>query len=362
MAAKHPVIYPVIMCGGSGTRLWPLSRKATPKQYWALAGEDTMLQATLKRVAKSADLSVAPTTIICAKGHEGVIRDHAAKANVPIGDIVLEPMGRNTAPVAAVAAALVREKDPDGLILLVPADHHVADPAEFWTCVGKGVAAAQDGALVTLGIHAAKPETGYGYIERGDQISDDCYGVKRFVEKPNAETAAAYLADGGYYWNAGIFLFQAEAMDREMRAHARDISEQSLKALDHATRDNGVITLDKEKFAACPSDSIDYAVMEKTENAAIVAPVNIGWNDIGAWEAVADLQQADGTETVGDVLTEDCKNSFIRSDGPLVAAIGIEDLVVVATDDAILITRKGQSQDVKKIVEQLKKTKREELL
>ena len=364
--AHTGVIYPVIMCGGSGTRLWPMSRKKSPKQYLNLAGDQTMLEATLTRVADGRELRVAPPVVVCAAGHEDEVRRHAATAGVELGDIILEPMGRNTAPVAAIAAAHIRAVDPDGLILLTPADQHIGDPDGFWTAIAKGVSAAKDGHLVTLGLNPTRAEIGYGYIERGAALNpeagDDTFQVKCFREKPDLATATKYLADGNFFWNAGIFLFGADAMDQEMKTHAPEISQVSLAALAAAARDNGTILLDPKIFAACPSDSIDYAVMEKTDHAAVIAPVKIGWSDIGAWEAVQDLTPQGDLTLIGDVIAEDCTNSYIRSVGPLIAAIGVEDLIIVATGDTVLVTRKDKSQDVKKIVTHLKNKDRTDLL
>lgn len=355
-------IYPVIMAGGSGTRLWPLSRRNMPKQYCAVTGDRSMLELTLRRVGSRDGFSVAAPIIVCAEQHAGAVRGIADEAGIELGDIILEPAGRNTAPVAAIVAAHVAATDPDGLILLLPADHLIADTDGFWGAIGKAVGAAADGYLITLGIKPEHPETGYGYIEIGESLDGDCYKVSRFVEKPDLETAQTYLDAGTFFWNAGIFLFSAQTMKEEMEAHAADILSASVTALDKADRKDGLVYLDKQSFEACPSDSIDYAIMEKTARAAIVAPVSVGWNDIGAWSALLEIDEEIAGNEVGDVIAVDCKNSYLRSEGPLVAAIGLEDIVVVATGDAVLVARADQAQKVKKIVEALKQGDRQNLL
>ncbi|MEM9810801.1 MAG: sugar phosphate nucleotidyltransferase [Pseudomonadota bacterium] len=348
-------ITPVIMAGGSGTRLWPLSRGAQPKQYQALVGSRTMLEETLARV--SGDDYAAPV-VIGSTRHREVIE---AQLPSPEARIVLEPFGRNTGPAAIVAALLVGADDPDALVLLLPADHHIADRQAFSDAVGRGVAAAETGHLVTLGITAESPETGYGYIKRGTPLTEGTFKVEAFVEKPDRPTAEQYIAESTYAWNAGIFLYRASDLLREAEQHAGEMLAKTKIAFAKAEREGRSLALMADDFNSVPSDSIDYALMEKTENAAVVNPVTIGWDDIGSWAAVKAF--SDG-ESSSDVIAIDCQDTMIRtgSDGPLVAAVGLEGFVVVATGDTVLICPQGRCQDVKKIVEELKARNRNELL
>lgn len=355
-----PRIYPVIMCGGSGTRMWPLSRQAKPKQYHALVSEQTMLQETVARVKASKNLDVAPPSFVCAQADAEIIKSQCAELGVTPHKIVLEPIGRNTAPVAAAISQIIGAEDSEGLILLLPADHHISDSKGFWTAVNKGIATAQDGYLTTLGIHPAHAETGYGYIQRGKSLGNDVYAVSQFVEKPDPDTAESYLKSGDFYWNAGIFLFSVAAMKDAFSAHAPDIFADTKISIAAAKLTGNIIYLDKDSFAACRKDSIDYAIMEKAGKVAIIAPVDIGWNDIGSWASLGQLL-GDGAES-GDVIALDCNKSYIHSDGPLVAAIGLENIIVVATDDAVLVMPADRAQDVKAIVERLKASGRTDLL
>ena len=353
--SKTPRITPVILSGGSGTRLWPLSRKALPKQLLPLAGAGTMIQET---VARAQGEGFAAPLIICNQEHRFLIAEQLRAAGVTGAQIMLEPVGRNTAPAAAVAALRVMEGDPDGLVLLMPSDHVVQDRAAFLRAIALAQKAARDGALVTFGIQPTEPQTGYGYIKAGAELAtvSGAFAIARFVEKPDAATAQAYLAEGGYYWNSGIFLFQARAFLEELaRLHPRML-ECCRDALAHAHTDMDFIRLEEPAFVACPSDSIDYAVMEKATS-AVVVPVEMGWNDIGSWQALWDIapRDASGNAVQGNVLTEKAVGSYLRSEGPLVAAVGIENLVVVATKDAVLVSHRDSAQDVKKIVDQLDK-------
>ncbi|MEL7128687.1 MAG: mannose-1-phosphate guanylyltransferase/mannose-6-phosphate isomerase [Pseudomonadota bacterium] len=350
-------IYPVIMSGGSGTRLWPLSRQATPKQYLPLIDDTSLMEETLQRISHShgTDLSIAPPTIICAAGHRDQVFDHCKRAgNMPLR-VILEPVARNTAAVAAIAAAEIETMDPDGLVLLLPADHHVKDPAAFWLAINAGVPQAEKGYLTTLGIQPSHPETGYGYIRTGASLSDQVFKIATFEEKPDEETAKRYVESGDYYWNAGIFLFAAKAMLEECRAEAGDILEAALAAWESAKRENEVLLLDETLFSACRSESIDYAIMERTQRAAVIAPVDIGWNDIGSWDALSTLIREDGHNHGGDnTIIIDSQNSYARTTGPKVALVGVENLIVVATGDSVLVLKSDRSQDVKKVVEALK--------
>ena len=358
-------LVPVIMCGGAGSRLWPRSRAASPKQFLSLISGNTMLAETASRLGRAdIDAAIAPPVIICGDGQETLVLRDLASAGSAASRIVIEPFGRNTAAVTAVAALEAGAQDADALVLLLPADHHIADVTGFWRGVGAGLDAAREGYLVTLGIEAAGPDTGYGYIRRGEALSPGVFKVQAFKEKPDVETAAAYLATGEYDWNAGIFLFRADAMIRAFEAHAPAILAQCREALGAASLTGIVTRLDAAAFEACPSEPVDIAIMEKASRVAVVAPVTAGWNDVGSWDAIADLKFAgDGSGiTAPNVLALNCNNCLIESDGPLVAAIGLEDLVIVATADAILITRRGATQDVKTIVNTLKANGRKDLL
>ncbi|GGY50310.1 mannose-1-phosphate guanylyltransferase [Parvularcula lutaonensis] len=347
-------IIPVIMAGGSGTRLWPLSRKARPKQFQPLISERTMLDETLARVTGPA---FGPAAVIGSAPHAEMIAESLGEG----GRIVLEPFGRNTAPAAIVAALLARETDPDSLVLLLPADHHIADVPAFQEAVARGVAAAEKGYLVTLGITPEGPETGYGYIKRGEPLTEGTFTVAQFVEKPDRPTAERYIAEGDYAWNAGIFLYRAGDLLAEAEAHAGEMLTATKAAYDAAERSGSQIALTPEAFDPVPSDSVDYAIMEKTAKAAVVSPVTIGWNDIGSWAAVKDF--ATGEIAEGNIAI-DCTDTLIKtSEGaPMIAAVGLEGMVVVATADAVLILPAERSQDVKKIVEELKEKGRDALL
>ena len=352
-------IHPVILSGGVGSRLWPLSRSLFPKQLLDLAGPPSMLQQTMLRV-------VGPEfhrpLLICNAEHRFLVAEQARAVGVRPEAILLEPVGRNTAPAAALAALKVAEVDPQGILLLLPADHLVRDQARFEKAVARARAAAQDGRLVTFAITPSSPDTGYGYIQKGAALAgaDDVFAVARFVEKPDAAKAAAYLASRDYYWNSGMFAFRADRYLAELERLEPEILKSCRAALAGAAPDLDFLRLAEEPFGSCKSISIDYAVMEHTRNAAMV-PVEMGWSDIGSWESLwaASDKDGGGNALKGDVLVQDVRNSYLRSEGPLVAAIGVDDLVVVATADAVLVSSKSASQDVKKIVEQLERGGRE---
>lgn len=346
-------IQPVIMSGGAGTRLWPMSRQARPKQFLPLTGARSLFQETALRVAGE---GFAAPAVIGGAGHADEIARQLAAVGVGACAIVTEPAPRNTAAVAAVAAALTEAENPGALALLLPADHHIADAAGFRAAVMQGAPAARDGRIVTFGIKPAGPHTGYGYIERAAAVAPSVFAVAAFREKPDVETARAYVAGGAHYWNAGIFLFSPRTMLEEMGAHAAPIREAALAALARARRDGARIDLDAVAFAACPSDSIDYAVMEKTAKAAVVGPVDVGWNDIGAWSSIEEAAAGD------NVFTVDASGCLVKTDGPFVGVIGADDLIVIATGDAVLVAPKSRAQDVKKIVEELKRRGRGDLL
>jgi len=348
-------IIPVIMSGGAGSRLWPASRKAMPKQLLPLVTELTMVQETAQRL--SGEL-FHPPVFICNADHAEPLRQQMAEIDMPIGAIIVEPMGRNTAPCAVVAALHARVSDPDALILLAPADHHVTKPDAFRRSVAAAIPAAEKDCLVTFGIAPDGPETGYGYIQQGETTGPGAFEVQAFKEKPDSSTAQRYLDQGGFYWNAGIFLFSPEVLLSEMNRFHPDIVEQASKAYVDAKLCTGQINLNEDSFAACPSESIDYAVMEPTDKAAVV-PVDIGWNDIGSFTSLHALKKGEnGNAISGDVIIHDTQNSLIETDGPLVTTVGVDGVAVIVKDGSILVTKLEAAQDVKKIVEVLKAGKR----
>ncbi len=353
MPNKSAAITPVILSGGAGSRLWPLSRKALPKQLLALAGPSTMIQETVLRTRGP---GFAAPLVISGQDHRFLIAEQLRAAGIEGARIILEPAGRNTAPAAAVAALKVMEDDPDGLLLLMPSDHIVGDVPAFHAAVAVAAKAAAGGALVTFGIKPASPETGYGYIKSAQALAGapGAFAVERFVEKPDRPTAEGYLASGEYYWNSGMFLFSARAFLKEMERLEPGMLSCCQGAITHAHRDMDFIRLGEAAFLACPSQSIDYAIMEHAANAAVV-PVEMGWNDVGSWQSLWDIAQRgpDGNALLGDIVTQGSRNSYIRSEGPLIAAVGVENLVIVATKDAVLVSHRDAAQDVKKIVDQL---------
>jgi mannose-1-phosphate guanylyltransferase/mannose-6-phosphate isomerase len=347
---------PVILSGGSGTRLWPLSREAYPKQFLPLAGTDTMLQATWRRVAP---LATSAPIVVANEDHRFMVAEQLREAGCTPGAILLEPVGRNTAPAIAVAALQATAGGEDPLLLVLPSDHVIADTVAFRAAVGRAAAAAATGRLVTFGIVPTGPETGYGYIKAG--AGDDVRAVERFVEKPDAATAQGYVASGEYFWNSGMFLFRASRYLEELGRHQPQMLAACRAAFDNARRDADFVRLEKDAFAACPSDSIDYAVMEKTADAAVL-PISVGWNDVGSWSALWEVaeQDGDGNAHHGDVIALDCRDTLAWANGRLVAMIGLRDVVVVDTDDAVLVAHKDQVQEVKTVVARLKAAGRPE--
>jgi len=342
-------VQPVLLSGGSGTRLWPLSREMYPKQFLPLVGDDTMLQATWKRIAPLASL---PPIVVANESHRFLAAEQLRVLDVSNPAILLEPVGRNTAPAIAAAALQAMATGGDPLLLVLPSDHVIADAQAFRAAVVLASTAAEQGALVTFGIVPTGAETGFGYIQAA--AGDDVRKVLRFVEKPDASTAQGYVDAGGYYWNSGMFLFRASRYLQELERLRPDILAATRTAFAAATRDGDFIRLDKDAFATCPSESIDYAVMEKTD-AAMVLPVDIGWNDVGSWSALWDVaaRDADGNACRGDVIAIDSRNSYAHA-RRLVALVGVDDLVVVETDDAVLVAHKDRVQQVKEGVAQLK--------
>jgi len=353
-------LYPVILSGGSGTRLWPLSRAALPKQLLPLASEKTLLQETVLRLSGLMDAG-APL-IVCNNDHRFLIAEQMRDIEVTPLAIFLEPIGRNTAPAAAIAALHLLKQDADAVMLLLPADHLIRDVPAFHTAIGEGMKAVASSHLVTFGIVPDAPETGYGYIQQGAAL-DACgaHNVARFVEKPRREDAEQFLASGDYFWNSGMFLFSCKQFLDELGEFRPDILAACEQALARGQHDLDFCRLDKGAFAACPSDSIDYALMEHTRHAAVV-PTDIGWNDIGAWSALWEVGEKDtaGNVTRGDVFLESVSNSLIRAESRMVAAIGVSNLLIVETPDAILVADKSRAQEVKKVVDYLKANGRSE--
>ncbi|MDR3441153.1 mannose-1-phosphate guanylyltransferase/mannose-6-phosphate isomerase [Telmatospirillum sp.] len=356
-------ITPVVLSGGAGTRLWPLSREHFPKQFLPLAGTRSMIQETLLRFADSSRF--APPIVVTNDETRFTVAEQLRETGLVSGGLILEPVARNTAPATAAAALLAVSADPDAILLVVPSDHVIADVAGFLKLVEQALPAALDqGRLVTFSIVPTRPETGYGYIRRGAAL-DGLTGVHQvaaFVEKPDAERAAAFLAAGDYFWNSGMFLFSARHFLAELERYAPDVLAAARQAVAGQAVDLDFIRLDKDAFAASPSISIDYAVMEKTAMAATVA-CDVGWTDVGAWSElwrIAD-KDGDGNALQGDVLAEQSKNCYVRSEGMLTAVVGVDDLVVVVTDDAVLVTSRDHAQDVKLVVDRLRHDKRREL-
>jgi mannose-1-phosphate guanylyltransferase/mannose-6-phosphate isomerase len=356
------LITPVVMSGGAGSRLWPISRVARPKQLHALTGEGTLLRDTLERLASAPDV-FGPPVVVCSATHESLVREQLAGLDRP-PHLILEPMGRNTAACAAVVAYWAAGSgDPSRLVLLAPADHLVSSAGAFAQALKLAVPAAREGRLVSLGVRPTHPETGYGYIRLGEPYGD-IFEAAQFVEKPDRETAERYLAHGGYLWNGGYFLFRADRMIEEMERLAPGIAAGARASIDRgSTTGTGALLLDAASFAATPSDSIDYAIMERTDRIA-VAPLDAGWSDVGSWASVWDASRKDpeGNAAFGHVMAIGARGCFIRSEGPLVAAVGVKDLIIIATGDAVLIVPRHETQDVKKVVTQLTEMNRRELL
>lgn len=348
-------VLPIILSGGSGTRLWPLSRETYPKQFLPLVGEQTMLQATWHRAAPVANH--API-VVANEEHRFIAAEQLQQFGVKPSAILLEPKGRNTAPAIAVAALEAMRNGADPLLLVLPSDHVIRDEAAFQAAVTLAAAAADEGKLVTFGIKPTAPETGYGYIKAG--AGTGVSAVERFVEKPDLATAEGYLASGDYYWNSGMFLFRASRYLEELRKFQPAIAEASSKAWELAKRDADFTRLDKDAFAASPSDSIDYAVMEKTAD-AVVVPLDAGWNDVGSWSALLEVSEQDsaGNAHHGDVIQIDCRNTYAYG-SRLIAMVGLEDVVVVETPDAVLVGHRERIQEVKDVVGQIKSSGRSE--
>lgn len=354
-------IVPVLLSGGAGVRLWPLSRELYPKQLLPLCSDRSMLQDTALRVSNAGRF--APPLVVCNHEHRFIIAEQLRQIRLAHGGIILEPFGRNTAAAAAVAALAVAERAPDGLVLLLPADHLIADVPAFLATVDTAAAAAAAGHLVTFGIAPTAPETGYGYIQRGEalDVADGTYKVARFVEKPARALAERFLADGEHLWNSGMFLFRADRLLEEMEEHAPAVVAAARAALAGADRDLEFRRLDPTAFAEAPSVSIDVAVMERTRHAAVV-PCTLGWTDVGAWSALWEIGSRDeaGNVLIGDVVASDARDCYVRSETHLTAVVGLEGAVVVVTDDAVLVASRERVQEIKGVVERLKAAGRPE--
>ena len=351
-------ILPVILSGGSGTRLWPASRAMYPKQLLSLGGAHTMLQATALRMDGMPGAG-RDCLVVCNESHRYLVAEQLLEIGRD-ATIVLEPQGRNTAPAVALAAFVVAERNPQQLLLVMPADHRIADPSEFQACILRGIPAARAGRLVTFGIVPVRAETGYGYV-KAEPIGRQPVAVISFVEKPDKKTAQAYVSSGRYFWNSGIFLFTAERFLEELATHAPDIYAACAASVRGQQAGADFIRPDATAFLACRSDSLDYAVMEKTEQAAMV-PMDAGWSDVGSWEALHAVSASDNdnNSVSGDVLLEDCRDTYVSAESRLVAAVGLDDIVIVETKDSLLVARKSRSQQVKAIVDRLKSLKRGE--
>jgi len=353
-------LVPVLMAGGTGSRLWPMSREQYPKQFLNLLGNQSLLQDTVVRV-KGIPGAEKPI-VIGSEPHRFLIAEQLQQLGLSEPTIILEPEGRNTAPAAAVAALHVAELyGPDALVLLMAADQAVENPAAFVAAAQTAASVATGGKIVTFGIQPTRPETGYGWIKAGKKSRKGGYAVEQFIEKPALDKAKTLLAAGGYYWNGGMFLFPAGLMLKELQAYEPDMATSAKRALDLGTRDQDFIRLEKNAFKACRNESIDYAVMEKTQHIALV-PLDAGWDDVGSWTFLSKIPASDehDNHTQGDVLTEDAFGNLVHADSRMVALVGVSNQVVVETDDAVLVTTKDRVQDVKKIVQRLKKAGRPE--
>lgn len=355
------MLQPVILAGGSGTRLWPLSRQLYPKQFLPLTGSATMLELTVDRLA---DLDCAPPIIVCNEEHRFIAAEQLRLANIAHNGIILEPSGRNTAPAICLAALLAKEINSDPTLLILPADHHMGRPEAFVQAVKNATQTALDGALVTFGITPDQPATGYGYIKAqsaGGSLQPQ--KISQFVEKPSRELAQQYVDSGEYLWNSGIFMFQATSFMDELQSLRADIHHCCVEAWTNKTSDMDFLRPDKQIFETCPAESIDYALMEKTAN-AMVMPMDPQWNDLGSWSALLDLlpKNGDGNVEVGDVIGIDSADNYIHAEHKLVSTLGVRDLVIIDTKDALLVAHRDNVEDVKKLVQILKKQQRSEYI
>jgi mannose-1-phosphate guanylyltransferase/mannose-6-phosphate isomerase len=367
-------VFPVILSGGSGTRLWPYSREAFPKQFLSFVGDQTLLQDTIARIAaldeaaSGQSIRVGTPLVICNELHRFLVAEQLREIGFESAPIVLEPIGRNTAPAVTLAALQATcDGRSDPVLVVMPSDHHVERVAEFRQRVAAAVELAANGMLVTFGIVPDRPETGYGYIRKGSPLGHDAFALSAFVEKPDVQTAAEYLHSGAYLWNSGLFVMKASVWLAAIARHRPDIDAQCRICFAEAKREGDFIRVDRELFQACPSDSIDYAVMERLdegerERAAAVLALDVGWSDLGSWSAISDLkvQDADGNVTHGDVFSKDSHNCLLHAQGRFLAALGVDDLVIVETTDAVLVAHKDKAQDIKAVTEHLRAAERHE--
>ncbi|KGE02962.1 mannose-1-phosphate guanylyltransferase/mannose-6-phosphate isomerase [Pseudohaliea rubra] len=352
------MLVPVLLSGGVGSRLWPVSREAYPKQFLPLASELSMLQETL---ARTEGLAAAPPLVVCNEAHRFLVAEQLRQLALVPGAIILEREGRNTAPAVALAALHALAADPDATLLVLPADHIIRDQAAFLAAVEVAAPLAGAGQLVTFGVVPTSPETGYGYLRCGEALGEGAARLDRFVEKPDRATAEAYLESGAYLWNAGMFLLRADSYLEELERQVPAMAAACRAAMAGVSGDLDFLRPDPEALAACPGDSIDYAVMEGTDRGAVV-PLDCGWSDVGAWSTLWDVSEhdSDGNVVHGDVIVEDSRGSYLRAESRLLAAAGVDNLVVVETADAVLVAGRDQVQDVKHIVERLRAAGRSE--
>jgi mannose-1-phosphate guanylyltransferase/mannose-6-phosphate isomerase len=356
------MITPVVLSGGSGTRLWPLSRKLHPKQLLPLLNQTSLLQDTINRLDGFKNIEKA--VIICNEEYRFMVAEQARATGIGASAIILEPIGRNTAPAIALAAFNALKNDEEAVLLVLPADHDIKDVAEFHKAIDAGLQQALNDQFVTFGVVPSSPETGYGYIKSADSVAiNEVSKIEKFVEKPDLETATRYIEEGGYYWNSGMFMFKASEYLKALQEFAPEIYQASQDAINKADRDMDFIRVGIEEFKKCPSDSIDYAVMEKVSN-AVVIPVDMGWSDVGSWSALHDIgvQDENNNIFIGDTFHVSTKNSYVRAEHKLVTTLGIEDLIIVDTDDALLVAHKDHVQDIKEIVNALTNEDREEVV
>lgn len=352
------MLIPVIMAGGSGSRLWPLSRSLYPKQFISLTSDKSMLQETIVRLS---GLDHQAPMLICNQEHRFIVAEQLRQQRIQHGGIVLEPVGRNTAPAIALAALHAIKNSDDPLLLVLAADHVIQNQVAFSQAVSNAIKPAQGGMLVTFGIVPTAAETGYGYIRQGEAVGESAFRVAQFVEKPNLITAEQYLASGQYYWNSGMFLFKASRFLEELKIHRPDILQACELAMQGSRHDLDFIRLDEDAFTKCPDDSVDYAVMEKTQD-ALVVPMDAGWSDVGSFSALWEVSSKDvhGNVVVGDVIAEQTQNSYIYAQNKLVSTVGVDNLVIIETKDAVLVANRDKVQDVKNVVNQLKIQQRRE--
>jgi len=352
-------IIPVILSGGSGTRLWPLSRKEYPKQYLPLAGDNTMLQETILRLS-GLDNLVDPI-IVCNADHRFLVAEQCQQIDIKSPTILLEPVGRNTAPAIAAAALQSLKETDDAVLLVLSADHVIQDVDAFHKAINIASQQAQDSKLVTFGIVPTDANIGYGYIKSSKDNTDDAYKVEEFVEKPDLKTAQSYLEQGNYLWNSGMFMFKADVLVNELTVHSPNIVASVKDAINNAEQDLDFIRLDRQAFESSPSDSIDYALMERSDN-VVVVPLDAGWNDIGSWASLHDIgiKDTNGNVIKGDVITQDTTNTYINANHHMVATIGVDNLIIVDTPDATFVATQDKAQEVKSIVESLQAKERDE--